>query len=1430
MRSVNGTAVRRATAIGAAFALLGVYQWAGGGQFGPTAESVDPNRPTPRGGHVENEFGDRLIRDDEFYRQRAYPNDEVPPGALEDAWAQAALLPVVSETRSLPTADDVVASDPLSPDSLSEPDAFGLPASATWSQVGTRGITGYTNPFDDFYNGTVPLSGRIVAIANHPSDPNTAYIGSPSGGLFKTTNGGTSWTPLFDAQTTLSISAIAIDPDAPDTVYVGTGEGSGGRYYGQGVFKSTNGGATWTKLSIGSPGTALDYCHVSDVVALPGNNRVIVTVSSATLGGPASSCQTSGTFAATGLWTSADGGMNWSHSVTTGATDLAVDSTDPTRIYAGDRQYGALYSSNSGDDWSSTFGLPPSDLGQAKVAAGDGDVVYAAIEKASDFTLLGIYKSTDGGVNYSLLSAPSDICNYPASTTAQCNYDFDIAVDTSPVGSDIVYLAGIFLGRSTDGGATFSYSGNDPNQQFGSKQLHVDIQKLSFDANGRLWVGTDGGIQRTSNGTTFTNLNADLNLQQFQHGISTTPAGTLFGGTQDLGSTRYTSGPGWTMWLSGDGGAGAVDPRDSQVVYGTYVFGQAFKSTDGGATNSLLNLDDCMGEGTSACLFYAPFEMDPARPDTIFTATNEVYRTTDGWATQPFSISAAFSNPISAIAPAASDENVIYAGDIGGELRVTSDAGITNTWPVVSGALPARWITDILVDPRDADHAWVSFSGFGSGHVYETYDRGGFWFDVSGNLPDAPVNAIDADFRTAPANLFVGTDVGVFASDDGGANWARYGTGLPQITTLDVVVNSAQNTLTAGTSGRGMWTVPIGCSVPNNDLFANADTLTGHSDSDVGDNTCASTEFGEPRHNPDPGDPLPSNSLWWNWTSPGNGTVEIDTFASAGDTVLAVYSGDSIGSLTQLAQNDDAGSGLQSQVSLPVTEGTTYRIAVDGYNTFDAGAVTVNLDATVSPSAPLNATTTPGNGEVTVSWDAASANGSPVVAYGVSASPGTGSCGTAGATSCTIDGLTNGTEYTFSITASNANGTSNAATVTGTPGAEVIVALAPGRVYETRSAPNVTVDGQQTAVGRTTAGEVVEVDVAGRAGVPNDADAAVLNITAIRPTTGGFITSFPCGTTQPLTASLNYAAGQVIANGAIIKLGTTGTNTGKVCIYTSSAMDLVVDVTGYVPDGSVLGALAPGRVYETRSAPNVTIDGQQTALGRTTAGEVVEVEVAGRAGVPTGADSAIINITAIRPTTGGFITSFPCGTTQPLTASLNYAAGQVIANGAIIKLGTTGTNTGKVCIYTSSAMDLVVDVTGYIPVTTGFGALSPGRIYETRSAPNVTVDGQQTAVGRTTAGEVVEVDVAGRAGVPNDADAAVLNITAIRPTTGGFITSFPCGTTQPLTASLNYAAGQVIANGAIIKLGTTGTNTGKVCIYTSSAMDLVVDVTGYVSG
>jgi hypothetical protein len=258
--------------------------------------------------------------------------------------------------------------------------------------------------------------------------------------------------------------------------------------------------------------------------------------------------------------------------------------------------------------------------------------------------------------------------------------------------------------------------------------------------------------------------------------------------------------------------------------------------------------------------------------------------------------------------------------------------------------------------------------------------------------------------------------------------------------------------------------------------------------------------------------------------------------------------------------------------------------------------------------------------------------------------------------------------------------------------------------------------------------------------------------------------------------------------------------------------------------GPVVNAIVPvvpARLLETRVGPTeTTVDGLFKGTGRLPAGETIELKVTGRGGVPAAAAAVMLNVTAVSPDASGYLTVFPCGSTRPQASNVNYGPGDVVSNAALAKIG----NDGKVCIYTLAAADIVADVNGYVPTGGSPDTVVPARLLETRIGPTeMTVDGLFQGTGRLPADSVIELKVTGRGGVPADADAVMLNVTAVSPGSSGYLTVFPCGSTRPQASSVNYRRSDVVPNAVLAKIG----NDGKVCIYTLAAADIVVDVNGY---
>jgi concanavalin A-like lectin/glucanase superfamily protein len=703
-----------------------------------------------------------------WHRQRAYPYGRIPPRALLRARAQAARLPLATS-------------------------AAGVKAAIVWSPLGPRPIDGglrdvNANRAD---MGAPPWSGRVTAIAD-AADEGKVYLGAAGGGVWVSDDMGGSWAPLFDEQPSLSLGALATDPNDERTIYAGTGEAHGSldSYYGAGMLKSGDGGQTWRKVD--EP--RFDDCFISDIEVDPSDSNIVVAAVSSHGGIVGrTSCASRD-----GIYLSVNGGTSWSRRLAGAASDLSVE-PGGTNWFAGIRGSGVWNSTDSGASWTHlTHNLPTRDVGRVAVARSESNPnrVYAAIESQHNRTLLGLFTSANGGGTWTQINAPPDVCG------TSCFYSLTLAVDPSNDG--VLYFGGTHLYRFDNFGANPHRLGSGPNG------IHVDVHALTF-SGGQLWVGDDGGVARTADGgATFINATGDLQITQFYPGISATPgARTVIGGNQDDGTVKFTGTRSWVAILTSDGGPSAIDPRNPRVIFASFLHAQVAKSTNGGQTFSL-----SFGPNQAASAF-APLLMDPSSPRRLYVGTDAVFQTTTGgdspaeWKR----ISPHFPNAITAMGVSnRRGTRTTYAGTENGQLEVREGAG---RWhDTGSNGLPNRTVTDIVVNPARPAQAFVSLSGFGPGHVFRTRDAGGRWTNVSGGtartgLPNSPANTLAVDPRRSPPQLYVGTDVGVFTSADGGASWRRYGRDLPNAVVMDLLIDLPSNRLLAATHGRGMFAAQL---------------------------------------------------------------------------------------------------------------------------------------------------------------------------------------------------------------------------------------------------------------------------------------------------------------------------------------------------------------------------------------------------------------------------------------------------------------------------------------------------------------------------------------------------------------------------------------------------------------------------------------------
>jgi photosystem II stability/assembly factor-like uncharacterized protein len=658
------------------------------------------------------------------------------------------------------------------------------------------------------------------------------------------TTAGSSWLPLTDREVSLAIGSIALDPSSSSTIYVGTGEEnfSGDSYYGAGILKSTDGGTTWTHICgpfcgpVGQDGYYGGGARIGGLAVNPTNNQVILSAVAL--------------LNKDGVYRSGNGGQTWTQ-VLSGNPGTAVlfDPNNANTAYAAlgnsfsGGTEGVYKSTDGGQTWAADNGsganvLTLSGAGRIVLAMDPSHTttLYAGIANLNDGSLLGLFKTTDGGTNWTPLTSTPDYCD------PQCSYDHVITVD--PANSNVVYAGGAYtqtLVRSMDGGSTWTVLQAAGNFGF----LHADTHALVFAPDGsKLYLADDGGVysttQVTATNPVFTALNSTLATAQFYPGISIDPAdaATAIGGTQDNGTELYSGTLAWNDVVCGDGAATAIDPANPATMYAACYTINIQKSTTGGAAGSWTQ--SINGIDTSDRVeFIPPLAIDPSQPTNLYFGTYRLYQTTNSaanWTAISTDLTSgpSFWGVVTGIAVAPTDSNTVYVGTGDSHVWVTTNAlsGSATFTNRSSASLPPRVITDVVVDPTISTTAYVTFSGFKGfgdtkGHVFRTTDGGAHWKDITGNLPNTPVDALVVN-PSSPSEIFVGTDIGVFYTTSTGVSWAPLNTGLPRVAVLGLALHPASNTLRAGTHGRSVWDLDISTLLPVVDITSISPSSTSH--------------------------------------------------------------------------------------------------------------------------------------------------------------------------------------------------------------------------------------------------------------------------------------------------------------------------------------------------------------------------------------------------------------------------------------------------------------------------------------------------------------------------------------------------------------------------------------------------------------------------
>ena len=777
---------------------------------------------------------------------------------------------------------------------MQQPRVFapGIPSvTPAWTAIGPSPIP------NGQVTGSLAVSGRTTAVAIDPTNSNIVYVGTAQGGVYRSTDGGTNWTPIFDTASTSAVGALALAPSNHTILYIGTGEanGSGDSYAGVGMYRVDNADTVATLVGpinpirnyidgSGNPvsnpafnGRSISSIavHSTDpsIVYVGVAGGVIGSGGESPLGGTIPPLGMRGLYRLTNA-TQAPGSVAVQKvAVATAATgfdlpntgnrnidSIAVDPTNPNVMVVwvngtntvGD---GGVYVSLNATLPNPTFVqtlVTTTTSARAIFAsykqASNPMVIYAATGESFNSAGAGRLRvSTDAGATWSLLAGGNGFCG------GQCFYNIGIDVLTGPstaVTDDVVVLAGNtpgttskLFGKSVDGGATFTES---------SAGLHADTHFIKFDPNNAnvIYHGDDGGIFKSINGgTSWSSLNnSQINSVQFS-GLAVHPVDPKFsiGGTQDNGTNMRNAAGAWNRVDFGDGGYALIDRNATDTtnvtLYHTYFnatnsligFARvlsttcasdgkwAFKGVYGGSVDPTPNCDSSdTFNGISlsdSVLFYAPMELGPGNPSTVYFGAGALYRSADQGQTMP-AVSQRTTSAISSIAVSPLDDNYRLFGRRDGSLWYTTTGATALTQ--LTG-IPAKYVGRVKFDPQNQNTAYVALGGYFGGtspaqsHIWKVNNISTtpVVSPINGGLPDVPFNAFAVDPANS-SNLFAGSDIGIFASFDSGATWAPYGTGLPVVAVFGMEIQPVTRTLRIATHGRGMWEIALPTSLGPN--------------------------------------------------------------------------------------------------------------------------------------------------------------------------------------------------------------------------------------------------------------------------------------------------------------------------------------------------------------------------------------------------------------------------------------------------------------------------------------------------------------------------------------------------------------------------------------------------------------------------------------
>lgn len=757
-------------------------------------------------------------------------------------------------------------------------------ASTTWTAIGPMG------PISGTAGGQLLKSGRINFVSISPTNSNVLFIGAPCGGLWKSTNGGTSWTTNTDNFPTTGFSDLAFDPTNTNIIYAATGDGDAGDSYSNGVYKSTDGGTTWAITGLTFPITS--GVLIRRLIVNPTNPQIVMAVGSM------------------GIRRSTNGGTTWTSVSTTNTYDIEFKPGDANTVYAGGTTF--RKSTDGGVTWATIAGVPASGTSNRlaiAVTPANPNFVYVLASNNSGSGFLGFLHSNNSGTTFTNMPTTLNLLGWATAgndTGGQGWYDLCIAA--SPTNAAEVVVGGVNVWRTTNSGGAWTIYGHWTGS--GAPFTHADHHDLEYASNGTLFNSNDGTVYRRT-ATAWQEISGTINVSQiYKIGLSALTPNLWITGHQDNGTSTW-NGTTYTARLGGDGMDCFIDRTNNNNMFGEYYNGAFRKSTNGG-----LSWNTCTTGMTGTAPWVTIWKQDPVTATRLYAGRQNMFVSNDqaGTWTQLTALPATGGVVEFAIAP--SNNQVLYVIKTNNIFKTTNGG---TSWSTITGTIPvaSAGLQNVCVSPTDANKVWVVSGNYSNGNkVWYSSNGGTTWTNWSSNLPNIPANCIVYETGSSD-RVYVGMDVGVYYRDPSTPNWTLYNVGLANTPLSDMETSPAMpGKIVAATYGRGTWVVDFApSSLPPVTSFAYSGAI------------CRTV----PKVFNDVSTNGPSS---WSWSVTPSTGVTINTPSSQSPTITFANTGNYVVAMTS---SNSSGPGTTFTLAVTVNPNPTVTIASSA-NTVCAGS------------------------------------------------------------------------------------------------------------------------------------------------------------------------------------------------------------------------------------------------------------------------------------------------------------------------------------------------------------------------------------------------------------------------------------------------------------------------------------------------------------